>query len=181
MAIKGQKLSEETKRKIAESKKLQWLDSEKRKNMTNCQIGHKNYNKELKGCFEKDKPLSEKTRQINRIKGKDRYLNGNHPFIEINQIYYEIRDKDKYYGLGKAMWKKKSRGIFLRDKKKCQKCGYEMVRKYQCHHIIPYKISKNNSDDNLITLCVKCHGYIEYYTKQIFLRNPSLSKKFAKI
>ena len=33
--------------------------------------------------------------------------------------------------------------------------------KVHCHHIIPYIETKNNSDNNLITLCESCHAKLD--------------------
>lgn len=45
------------------------------------------------------------------------------------------------------------------DNHKCQKCG--SVDDLTVHHIVPYKISKSNSLENLITFCRSCHGKLE--------------------
>lgn len=53
-------------------------------------------------------------------------------------------------------WRYTKKRIKERDKYTCQKC-----KKTNCqlhiHHIIPYRISKNDSDNNLIALCQSCH------------------------
>jgi len=37
----------------------------------------------------------------------------------------------------------------------------------QCHHIVPYRVTKDNTEPNLITLCTSCHKKEEtkYYKK----------------
>ena len=58
-------------------------------------------------------------------------------------------------------WRKLRPKIYKRDNYTCQKCGYQ-AEEYKnfplaVHHIIPYRISKNNNPKNLITLCKWCH------------------------
>jgi hypothetical protein len=67
--------------------------------------------------------------------------------------------------------------VYRRDGFCCTECGCKCVgrrdvgkdetnRIIQCHHIEPYKINKNNSMDNLRTLCLRCHGIIEAQCKK---------------
>ena len=50
--------------------------------------------------------------------------------------------------------------VWQRDNFTCQICGTNNC-KPDAHHIVPYRISKNNSLDNLITLCRSCHMRVE--------------------
>jgi len=60
-------------------------------------------------------------------------------------------------------WKEIKKKIKERDNFTCQDCGKKEDKEYlQVHHIIPYKIFQDNSEDNLITLCPKCHMKQEY-------------------
>ena len=61
---------------------------------------------------------------------------------------------DYNYGLG---WKEQRLLVLERDHV-CQKCG--VSKKLDVHHIIPFKVSEDNSLDNLITLCKSCHSTI---------------------
>jgi len=56
-------------------------------------------------------------------------------------------------------WHKLRLIIYARDKWKCQICGIHGSRriKLHCHHIVPYRVTQDNSEENLITLCAKCH------------------------
>lgn len=58
-------------------------------------------------------------------------------------------------------WENITPTVRKRDKFTCQYCG---KNGHIVHHIIPYRISRNNSLDNLITLCSKCHGIVEFET-----------------
>jgi hypothetical protein len=53
-------------------------------------------------------------------------------------------------------WDKIRYLVYLRDKFICQDCGAFGI-KLHVHHKIPFLISKDNSLNNLITLCVSCH------------------------
>ena len=64
-------------------------------------------------------------------------------------------------------WIRLRKKIYKRDNWTCQICGKKCHKKgeIQCHHIIPYNISKNHNSKNLITLCVQCHSRIEPKSK----------------
>jgi 5-methylcytosine-specific restriction endonuclease McrA len=62
-------------------------------------------------------------------------------------------------------WKKQRRLAWERDSYKCRRCGRGGVIVKPCvHHVIPYRISKSHSLENLICLCKKCHGIVEAST-----------------
>jgi 5-methylcytosine-specific restriction endonuclease McrA len=75
------------------------------------------------------------------------------------------------YRLSRPEWKARRKEIYERDNWTCQKCGKrcqgvrsknrDRGRDIQCHHIISYIISRDDSPDNLITLCLSCHCAIE--------------------
>lgn len=46
----------------------------------------------------------------------------------------------------------------------CLLCGSEMD--LELHHIIPLKAGGTHGAWNLMTLCVRCHGIVEHYTRQ---------------
>jgi 5-methylcytosine-specific restriction endonuclease McrA len=52
-------------------------------------------------------------------------------------------------------WKKIREDIKKRDDNKCVKC--KTPKLISVHHIIPYRVSKNNKPENLETLCRGCH------------------------
>ena len=75
-------------------------------------------------------------------------------------------------------WKKLIKKIIERDEDKCRKCG--QIGNLTVHHIVPYKISKDDSAKNLITLCKRCHAKEEnkyrrigmtHYVRQMILEN----------
>ena len=47
----------------------------------------------------------------------------------------------------------------------CYQCGSE--KRLEVHHIIPHRMTQDDSDDNLVVLCLGCHRRIEYITNDI--------------
>jgi len=66
-------------------------------------------------------------------------------------------------------WQKIRKLCYERDNWTCQKCGVKCVSKdkkvlsrtIQCHHKVRWLVTQDDSLENLITLCVKCHRIIE--------------------
>jgi len=51
--------------------------------------------------------------------------------------------------------------IYRRDNWSCRKCGMKCTKlSIACHHITPYKYTQDNSHDNLLTMCSKCHNLV---------------------
>jgi 5-methylcytosine-specific restriction endonuclease McrA len=68
----------------------------------------------------------------------------------------------KYGRISNYIWRGIAKTIYERDKFKCQICGNHcQSNQIQCHHIVPYLISKDDSPNNLITLCKSCHKRID--------------------
>lgn len=72
-------------------------------------------------------------------------------------------DTDRTNGRG-SQWKK-IRNIAIKKAPFCAICG--TARKLQVHHIIPYRYTNDNTQENLIPLCVKHHKTIEILTNDI--------------
>jgi len=68
-------------------------------------------------------------------------------------------------------WKEIRKKVYARDNWTCQICGKkcnEYKGQIQCHHIVPYRITQDNSIGNLITLCRSCHIKEEWkYYRQL--------------
>ncbi len=78
--------------------------------------------------------------------------------------YIDGRSKTKSPGRYGDDWFKIRLLIYKRDNFICQECGITMNETRKPHHInqkIPFLINFDNSLDNLITLCPKCHKKIE--------------------
>lgn len=61
-------------------------------------------------------------------------------------------------------WKNIKKLVKKRDENICQICGIkekDCIQNLQVHHKVPYKCTEDNSLDNLISVCSKCHRTIE--------------------
>lgn len=65
------------------------------------------------------------------------------------------------YRVANSCWNKLRKRIYARDKYTCQRCGIRNI-KMACHHVVPYRISKDDSDTNLVTVCIKCHAILDF-------------------
>lgn len=73
-------------------------------------------------------------------------------------------------------WPEARRKARERDNNTCQDCSTIPTRRIDVHHKIPYEVSKDNSLENLISLCSSCHKkadmlYISTYGR--YLIEPS--------
>jgi hypothetical protein len=77
--------------------------------------------------------------------------------------------KDSYRG---DDWETIRKKIYKRDNWTCRICGVKCISRrranennfykvIQCHHIIKYKETFDNSDNNLITVCLRCHAKLD--------------------
>ena len=78
-------------------------------------------------------------------------------------------------------WKKIADEIRLRDNNTCKICGLKGGQRLPVHHIIPFKISMDNSPKNLITLCNSCHAKFEKNVKELgyLTLQEKLSKRYG--
>jgi hypothetical protein len=58
--------------------------------------------------------------------------------------------------LDKHRWQKRRTVVRKRDGNRCVRCGSE--RKLSVHHIVKPQHGGDDSLDNLVTLCSRCHG-----------------------
>lgn len=74
-----------------------------------------------------------------------------------NYVGEEFR-KDAYT-VDYAFWYERANEIRERDKvcQHCEKTPQDNGRALDVHHLIPYRVSQDNSPDNLIALCRVCH------------------------
>lgn len=150
--LKGRKLSIETRRKISISRKGNRLSEEHKNKISKTRI--------ILGI----KPLkSYKKGQISYMKGK-KFTEEHKEKISIAQSGKKCklwRGGHKKYRLRRRGWDTIRNIIYKRDNFSCTNCGIKNV-KLNCHHIIPYRISKDDSFDNLTSLCSKCHAAIDF-------------------
>jgi hypothetical protein len=72
------------------------------------------------------------------------------------QKVQSAKQKKKYYT---ENWDGIRRKVYQRDGYRCVLCGKK--GKIHAHHIIPVKVSKDNSLSNLVSVCDKCHRKLE--------------------
>jgi len=106
--------------------------------------------------------------EINKMKGK-------HHSIETRRIMSQNRQREQNghwkggltpeYNLhhNNPEWAKRRIECYQRDHYTCRTCGKKGngSRSLQAHHIIPWRISRDDNLDNLVTACLKCHRKIE--------------------
>ena len=87
----------------------------------------------------------------------------------LNDVRIKVKELDsikhKKYGMRQNDWIRFS--INLRKKyDSCKICKNKLnYLKLEIHHIIPYLLSKNNEESNLIVICKPCHAKIHYYNQ----------------
>jgi len=130
-----------------------------------------------KGYFEKGRKIPEWQKQANSLIQTERYELGLHPLKKLNKLAFENRLITNWYGIGRANWKKKSKEILFRDGHHCMRC-HKSINKYSynCHHKIPYQISKNNSDNNLVSLCRSCHTIEEWKIRKELNKSKNIQR-----
>lgn len=69
---------------------------------------------------------------------------------------HEADHRKKYYT---EDWDTIRKKVYRRDGYKCVLCGKK--GKLHAHHIIPVRISRDNSLSNLVSVCNKCHRKLE--------------------
>lgn len=90
--------------------------------------------------------------------GEKNGMFGRKPGNYIDGKYRKYGNADRGFN-----WKAIKKKIKERDGYTCQDCGKKEGEQYlQVHHIVPYRIFEDNSEENLITLCSKCHANQEY-------------------
>lgn len=88
------------------------------------------------------------------------WVGSDNPYWTGYRLYYDMSRKD---------WISVSDKVRKLDGNRCKICKcMSDVFKHDVHHMLPYRISKDNSLDNLITLCKSCHQGIEkYYSNKL--------------
>jgi len=146
---KGRKHSEETKRKIG-------IKSASRKYGPMSEEHKQKISLALKG-----KPCPHPNRKSRKgiptgYIPKSAFKKGHKVWNYIDGRSGRIDLKNRY---GKD-WPKIRESVFERDGYCCQCCKSDGII-LEVHHIIPFMITKDNSMDNLISLCKKCHRKVE--------------------
>jgi len=70
-----------------------------------------------------------------------------------------VQDIKKRRGLYTESWDSIRKQCYRRDGYRCVMCGKK--GKISAHHIVPVRISHNNSLTNLVSVCDRCHKRLE--------------------
>jgi len=70
--------------------------------------------------------------------------------------YVDGRGKFKRHSIYGEDWEEIKHIVHLRDNFSCQHCS-TIKKRLDVHHKIPFRYTQDNSLDNLISLCRKCH------------------------
>lgn len=139
------------------SLKCYWLSKKGKKHTLEVALKRANTLKRI-GLYNWSKETLEK--RTNSLRGKKRtgqayqnIING----IAIAQGYKSYADMPKIRNqdFRGTNWKTIRKQTIKRDGDKCIECG--KTKNLQVHHIIPWRQTKDNSFNNLITLCISCH------------------------
>lgn len=136
--LKGSKMSEEAKRKIG---------------LANSKLLKGKMPKNIKQLIECNKDPEHRRRHSEFMKGK-KYKLGSKGYVSWN--YIDGRSKLTSPGRYGDDWDKIRYLVYKRDGFRCQFCGINGVPLH-VHHKIPFMISRDNSPENLISLCASCH------------------------
>jgi len=123
------------------------------------------YNKEddiwysINGNYSHNSPQEKMEKRKERIKKQIEWEK------KAEKLSLEREVEQKYYS-------KIRQKILERDNWTCQKCGQKM-NKLQVHHVIKTKEGRVDANDNLITLCHKCHKLLD--TKEYGLYSNEIS------
>ena len=127
------------------NKGLAWNEIIK-KQISKTLQGHTSWNKGLKG-FNKGHIVSKETRNKISLAQK-----GNKSINWKGGITGETERR-----INNFEWRELRKKIYKRDEWICQLCGKHCHDDIQCHHIIPFILTQDNSTNNLETLCNSCH------------------------
>ncbi len=157
IAHKGLKISQEAIKKRSGSKHYNWKGGELKRN---CIICNKEfYIKPSHIKRNRGKFCSQKCNSINQ---KNSFKGKNNPAWRggFSKTYQENRTE--------RQWNRIRKEVYKRDNWTCQICRKHCHKDIQCHHIIPYRISLNDNQENLITLCKSCHikEELKYYERK---------------
>lgn len=149
-------------------KKIWRSPSEIEKNKTHCswecyQKNHIVWNRGVEWPDEFKKRMSKKLKGRRLNSGRTLFFKGDQRISgENNNHWNGGTTSEVSKRVNDPEWKKIRVEVYKRDNWTCQNCGKHVHKGIQCHHIVPWKISKSNDMTNLTTLCTPCHGKVEY-------------------
>ncbi len=71
----------------------------------------------------------------------------------------KLKKKEKQKKLYSDRWDTIRRQVYMRDGYRCVMCGKK--GRLAAHHIVPLRVSHNNSLSNLVSVCAHCHKKLE--------------------
>jgi len=149
----GKHPSEETKKKRSKSLKGHITTDKTREKISKANTGKHRSDECKKKQSEISRNPSEETRrkmsEAQRGEKSWHWKGGN------SRAYQEER--------AKRGWARIVIRIRKRDGYTCQHCGKYPA--YQVHHIIPWRLTHNDDESDLVTLCRNCHGLIGMNTR----------------
>ena len=125
--------------------KTQWIDAKERR--------------EKQSSFLKNNPKCIKYRSLpksDEFKKKISIVNKGKPGIKGSSNNAWLGGKPNW-AKGRRFTTKKRLKIIIEKGAKCEDCGDSNIENLTLHHIIPWRISKDHSLNNLKVLCKKCH------------------------
>jgi len=175
LALMGHLVSEKTRKKQRMAKLGKHLSDDHKRKIGDASRGHivsEKVRREI-GDVHRGMIHSKKSRKMMSITHKKMYALGiNRPpprkgirtSTTMSQKEYERRVM-----YSSIEWQTIRKQVYKRDRYTCQICGIRFRdhkgNGMNAHHIIPYRINKDNSLENLITLCNSCHRKeeVKYY------------------
>lgn len=176
---KGIGRTPETKRKISEAHKGKIVSVETRQKISESQKGRPVWNKGILHSDEAKRKMSEsaKGRKFSDLhrqrisashKGKIKSEEHIRKISEANRGSKSPRWKGGITSMAQRriqglQWRQTADSIRERDGNTCVICGaIGGNKKFPVHHIIPFCISEDNEESNLVTLCPSCHPMVEF-------------------
>lgn len=101
----------------------------------------------IAGNFSSKSPKEKMAKRIEYINRNQENKN------KYEESYLKMLAEQKYYS-------EIRRRILERDGYQCQKCGIK-IGKLEIHHIVKRTEGRIDADDNLITVCKKCHKQLD--------------------
>lgn len=110
-------------------------------------------------CLVCGKEVKKYNRKLCSRECKDKWLVG-------KEVWNYVGGRAAIGKYGSADWLRLAERIRLRDGNVCQNCGKppKAGKRLEVHHIEPYRVSQNDDESNLTSLCGSCHKIIEHKT-----------------
>lgn len=91
-----------------------------------------------------------------------------------------MKTRKNFFRVKDMKWQKLRIRIIERDNYQCVKCEEKQLSKLSAHHIKPRSQGGKNVIRNLITLCLRCHNFVEMLWDEGERRYDALFAKVEK-